>query len=265
MPTTEPLRAGGTGPVAARETLEVAGLKLAYRERGPASAEPVVVLHGWGASIDAVVSIQDGLAAELRVIAFDLPGFGASDPPPGAWGTPDYAELVRSALDRVGLQRVNLLGHSFGGKVSLFLAARWPERVERLVLVNSAGVRLPPSPTLRARIAAFKVARRLLGNGPVGRRLLDRFGSTDYRQAGPMRSVLVKVVNENYRSLLRQVQAPTLLVWGDRDEETSLACAAIMEREIPDAGLVVFPGAGHFSYADDLPRFLRVVSNFLKA
>jgi pimeloyl-ACP methyl ester carboxylesterase len=249
-----------------RRFLEVGGLRLAYRPRGPAGkATPLVILHGWGASLDAVAAAQQVLSDDRQTFAFDLPGFGQSGAPPPAWGSPEYAACLRQALAALGLERVALLGHSFGGKLAVHLAVGWPELVEHLVLVNAAGIRLPDSAAVRARRAGYRLGRRLLGRGRLAERLLGRLGSADYWQAGALRPILVRVVNEDLRPLLPRVGVPTLLIWGDRDRETPLAGGAIMEREIPDAGLVVFPGAGHFSYADDLPRFARVVGNFLKA
>jgi pimeloyl-ACP methyl ester carboxylesterase len=249
-----------------RQTLTAAGLEVAYRASGSAGSAfpPVLMLHGWGASLEAVQGIQSGLEGAFYVVALDLPGFGQSEPPPSVWGSPEYAALVREVVERLGLGRVHLIGHSFGGKVGIYLAARWPELVERLVLVNSAGIRPRRTARYYVKVGAYKAARRLARSTPLAEPLLARFGSTDYRQAGRMRPILVRVVNEDIRPLLPRVQAPTLLVWGERDDETPLAGGQLMERLMPDAGLVVFPGAGHYAYADDLPRFCRVVSNFLK-
>jgi pimeloyl-ACP methyl ester carboxylesterase len=252
----------GAEPV---QLLQIGCQRLAYRDGGQErDSPPVVLLHGWGTSAEAVTPVQTVLASEFRVLAFDLPGFGQSDPPQGAWDSAAYADFVKQALDALALSNVSLIGHSFGGKISIVLAARWPELVHRLVLVNSAGIRPARSPRYRARVAVFKTARRLAGRGALADWLARRFGSTDYRDAGPLRPTLVRVVNEDLRPLLPRIAAPTLLIWGDQDSETPVSDAAIMEREIPDAGLVVFPRAGHYSYADDLPRFCRVVGHFLK-
>src|SRR5262249_50057426 len=99
-----------------REVLAGGGRRRAARARG-GEGSAVVVLHGWGASVDAVASIQDGLSDEFRVVSLDLPGFGQSELPPSGWGSPEYADLVAEALGRLGLGRVDLIGHSFGGKL----------------------------------------------------------------------------------------------------------------------------------------------------
>jgi pimeloyl-ACP methyl ester carboxylesterase len=252
--------------VQAREFLQLGDQRLAYRSAGEEHrSTALVVLHGWGVSLDAVAPIQTALAAERHVLAFDLPGFGQSDPPAAVWGSSDYAEVVKRALHSLSLGQIDLVGHSFGGKVAILLASCWPKLVRRLVLVNSAGIRPTRSPIYAGRVLTFKAARRLAGRLPGAGWLSQRLGSADYRVAGPLRSTLVRVVNEDLRPLLPRITAPTLLVWGDQDRETPPSDAAIMEREIPDAGLVVFHGAGHYSYADDQPRFCRVVSNFLKS
>jgi UDP-N-acetylmuramoyl-tripeptide--D-alanyl-D-alanine ligase len=250
----------------------VDGLRIAYRESGQDTGRaPVVVLHGWGASSAAISSIQRCLEGEYRVISPDLPGFGASDPPPDAWDSAAYAGLVRAFLAERGIERATFIGHSRGGAISIVLAATRPELVERLVLVDSAGIRPRRGPAYRARVAAFKAGRRIVAM-PLLRDRRDvqewfgrRFGSVDYRQAGALRGTLVRVVNEDLRPLLPRIGAPTLLIWGERDEETPLSDGQFMERQIPDAGLVVFPAAGHFAYADDPRRFCRVVSYFLKS
>jgi pimeloyl-ACP methyl ester carboxylesterase len=244
---------------------------VAYRDEGPRDAPPIVVLHGWGASIQAVASIIAIFRQTHRVVALDLPGFGASDPPPMPWGSDDYAEFVRAMMAKLGVARASIIGHSHGGRVAIVLAATHPELVDRLVLVNSAGIRGKRDAKYHARVYGFKAGKRLLGmpplSGPLGaplrRRFESRFGSDDYRQAGSMRGTLVRVVNEDWRHLLARILAPTLLIWGELDDSTPLADGTLMEQLIPDAGLVVFPGAGHFAYADDLDRFARVAGNFL--
>jgi UDP-N-acetylmuramoyl-tripeptide--D-alanyl-D-alanine ligase len=262
---------GGHPGAGGGESLVVDGLRIAYRVEGPPDAPVVVVLHGWGASKEVVASIQTCLRLTHRTIAPDLPGFGASDLPPAAWGSEAYAALLRAFLKQLGIARASFIGHSFGGKLSIVLAATSPDLVDQVVLVNSAGIRPKRGIGYYARVYGFKAGRRLLDlpplSGPFGapirRSFQARFGSADYRNAGAMRGTLVRVVNEDLRSLLPRISAPTLIVWGERDDATPISDGRLMEQLIPDAGLVVFPGAGHYAYADDLDRFARVIGHFL--
>jgi pimeloyl-ACP methyl ester carboxylesterase len=232
---------------------------------GPA----VVVLHGWGGRIESMAPVIQCLAPAFNVLALDLPGFGESDVPVGAWGTPDYAAYVRDVMREVGIERAAFVGHSFGAKTSLYLAATHDGLVDKIVVAGSSGLRTPPSPAARAKRLASRVAKLAANLGPPGRALRDtiyrRVASQDYRDAGPMRSVLVKVVNEDLSALLPRVRIPTLLVWGTKDDAVPVAHARRMERLIPNAGLVLFEGAGHFAYLDDPQRFCRIVRHFLGA
>jgi pimeloyl-ACP methyl ester carboxylesterase len=246
--------------------IEVGGLRTRYLRRG--SGPPVLVLHGWGASVETVFPIVTGLEAAATVYALDLPGFGQSALPPQPWGVEAYQAFVASFMDALGIERASIVGHSNGGRIAIRMASTEPRRIAKLVLVDSAGIR--PKRTLRwyrrvAMAKAGKYAARLLG-GPGERlrdRLVGRAGSADYLAAGAMRPTLVRLVNSDLREHLSQIGAPTLLIWGSQDADTPLSAARLMEQLIPDAGLVVFEGAGHYSYLDQPARFSTVVSHFL--
>jgi pimeloyl-ACP methyl ester carboxylesterase len=253
-----------TGPDA--QTIDVLGLRTRYLVRG--AGPPVLVLHGWGASIEAVYPIVTGLAPVATVYALDLPGFGHSEPPGEPWGVEDYQGFVAAFMDALAIVGPAIVGHSNGGRIAIRMAATEPTRASRLVLVDSAGIR--PRRTLRwyRRVGMAKVgkyAARLLG--PPGERLrgrlVGRAASADYLAAGPMRPTLVRLVNADLRPHMPVIAIPTLLVWGSEDSDTPLSAAREMERLIPDAGLVVLEGAGHYSYLDQPARFARIVSHFI--
>lgn len=250
--------------------LRINGLETYFTEAG--EGEPVVLLHGWGASSQSVADLSAALADTFRVLAVDLPGFGWSQAPPEAWGTAEYAGHLERLMQETGMPGAALLGHSFGGRIAIRVAARQPARVSRLVLVASAGIRPRRRVGYYLRLATAKLARwffTLPGWGATGQRAISRvsgrFGSRDYRAAGNMRPTLVKVVNEDLTPLLPAVQAPTLILWGDQDEEVPRGAMEIMAARIPGARLVVFEGAGHFPFLDMPERFCRTVKEFLRA
>ncbi|HEX2241189.1 MAG TPA: alpha/beta hydrolase [Actinomycetota bacterium] len=246
------------------EFVELRGQKTRLAELG--SGDPVVVLHGWGGRIESMTPTINCLARHYRVVAVDLPGFGDAPVPQGAWTTADYAIFIRDLLQGRGVERAHFVGHSFGAKVSLYLAATHQHAVDKLVLVGSSGLRSAPSLRTRIKRSASRAARAAGYLGPPGRVLRDsiysRIASQDYRDAGPLRPILVRVVNEDFAYLLPRIKASTLLVWGSRDDAVPLAHARQMEKSIPDAGLVVFEGAGHFAYLDEPDRFCRIVRHF---
>jgi pimeloyl-ACP methyl ester carboxylesterase len=247
-------------------SIDVRGLRTRYLLRG--SGPPALVLHGWGASIEAVYPIVTALAPVASVCALDLPGFGESEPPPAPWGVEDYQEFLAAFMDALAIERPTIVAHSNGGRIAIRMAATEPARAARLVLVDSAGIR--PKRTLRwyRKVAMAKLgkhaARRLGAPGERLRALLvGRAGSSDYLAAGEMRPTLVRLVNADLRPFMPRVRVPTLLVWGANDTDTPVSDAREMERLIPDAGLVVLEGAGHYSYLDQPARFARIVSHFL--
>jgi pimeloyl-ACP methyl ester carboxylesterase len=248
---------------------QIEGLDTYYTLDG--SGRTVVLLHGWGTSSQSLQSLATALAPACRVLALDLPGFGWSDPPPEAWGSVDYAEHVARLLDRVAPGPVALLGHSNGGRVALQLAARQPERVTRLVLVASAGIRPRRGTRYYARVGVTKLLRGMAGLPGLGRiggrlaaRWRERIGSRDYKSAGRMRPTLVRLVNEDLTAVLPAIQAPTLILWGDQDPEVGRGAVLTMASGIRGARLQVFSGAGHFPFQDQPEPFYKALEGFLR-
>lgn len=236
------------------------------------TGEPILFMHGWGANLKTMLPVAERIAKhgfEAHVI--DFPGFGQSDLPPEAWSVGDYTRWIIAYLDHQKLERVHLVGHSFGGRVSLVLGADYAERVNKIVLSNSAGVKLPPSAELRAYYFGRRVllgALSLPGLGKTKERareyIRQRFGSSDYVNAGPLTETFKKVIAEDLLPYAKRVQAPTLLFWGDQDQDTPLAAGRILEANMPDAGLVVLEGAGHYAYLDQPSRFVEVAVYFFQ-
>ena len=260
----------GTTPVAAPATadaqfLTVGGLRIRYRTTGKGS--PLLLLHGWGTSLDTFGPMAEDLGRFNRITAFDFPGHGQSDLPPGAWTVDDFVRLTRSVMADLGIERASVLGHSFGGRVAIKLAAAHPEKVDRLVLVDAAGV--PPPQTIRRRLKrlasrfANMVGRLGRPGQAVRRRIVARIASPDYKAAGPLRDTFLAVVREDLRPVMPQIKAPTLLIWGESDDDTTLADAHAMEKLIPGARLLILKNAGHFSYMDQYGRFRLAVMPFL--
>ena len=242
----------------------VDGITLSYVDEG--SGDPVVLLHGWGGQAASMTPLIVALRDTYRVLAFDLPGFGGSNPPPVPWGTPEYAAFVERAVASLGISCATYIGHSFGGRIAIWLAAYAPEAVQALVLIDAAGIR--PSATFRRRMRRlfYKTAQTVLRlpilgtKGPALReRLAMRFGSADYRATtGVMRASMVKTVNLDLTACFGAIKTPTLLLWGEKDAATPIADGRKMEQLIKGSRLIVVAGAGHFSYLDS-PTFVNAV------
>lgn len=242
--------------------------RIHYLDRG--EGEVFLILHGWGAQIASVMPIINALEDRGRVICLDLPGFGQSEEPPEPYDSLDYVEVLWEFLECLQVRELHVLGHSFGGKLSILMASERPERIKKMVLIDAAGIKPKRKLSHYLKIYSFKVAKwgyRLLHRGKNQAEAMEKFyrrhGSEDYRNtSGVMRKTIVKVVNEDFTDRLPHIQAPTLLFWGSLDQDTPLYMAQKMERLIPDAGLVVAEGAGHFSYLDQYNLFVSVIRSF---
>lgn len=248
----------------------VDGITLEYVDEG--AGDPVVLLHGWGGQAASMMPLITGLRDHYHVLTFDLPGFGASSPPPSPWGTPEYAGFVERALISMGITRATFIGHSFGGRIAILMAAHSPQSVQALVLVDAAGIKPRVTFGRRVRQRFYKIAKAVLRFPLLGpqraklqERLAIRFGSADYGAAiGVMRASMVKTISLDLTPFLAAIQAPTLLLWGERDVETPVADGRKMEQLIPGSRLIVAAGAGHFSYLDS-PVFVNsVIQAFLR-
>ena len=256
------------------KNIEIQNVCVHYDETGNAGNPPVVLMHGWGCSLHTVRSIASVLEHDYHVCSLDLPGHGDSPEPAmladgRPWGVEDFTSLVEGFVDFLGLDRPALIGHSFGGRIAILLSSRRSD-ISRVVLVDAAGIKPKRSLSYYMKVWCFKAARRL---APLllGRRRGEAFiawwrgkaGSSDYRQSSPvMRAVMSRCVNEDLRYAMPDIKAPVLLIWGENDTATPLSDARIMERLIPDAGLVSFPGCGHYSFLDNPGGFRAVLRSF---
>jgi pimeloyl-ACP methyl ester carboxylesterase len=201
----------------------------------------VVALHGWMRTGADFAGIVDGLDA----VSIHLPGMGRADPPPAVWGSPEYAEAVAEAIAPYG--PVVIVGHSFGGRVAVRLAARHPQLVAGLVLTGVPLLRLtpPPRPALSFRMVRWLAKRHLVPESVLESQRRKR-GSADYNAAnGVMRDILVTTVGEDYRDDLARIAAPVRMVWGENDTSAPADAGRAASELIPDARFRVVPDAGH--------------------
>jgi len=255
------------------DTIAVGGVKLRYRIQG--QGDPVLLLHGWGCSIEVFDPVARALAPSFKAITIDFPGHGQSSLPPHAWHVSDFLDNTLQFMDALGLEKPHLVAHSFGGRVSIKMAAEQPHRAGRIVLTASAGVPTHASLKLSLRKGLGKLAGKLQstargipGADPfvtkINRALLPKLASRDYNAAGPLRETLVHVINEDLTGWLPRIQSPVLLLWGANDTETPLASGETMASLIPNSELVVFPNAGHFPFVDEANKFNLHMLRFLR-
>ncbi|MCD8510672.1 MAG: alpha/beta hydrolase [Bacillus sp. (in: Bacteria)] len=249
--------------------IDINGMKLNYIVEGEGS--PVILLHGWGANIQAFRPVHNHLAKYHRVYTLDLPGFGESQEPPEQWGTEDYTDFLHAFIQKMEIKNPTLLGHSNGGRISIFYATKYGG-LNKIILVDSAGVKPKRKLKYYIKVYTYKAAKHLLSLPILNRykdeilsKVKSKLGSSDYKNSsGVMQQTMVKVVNEDLQHLMPKVNVPVLLIWGENDLDTPVSDGEKMEKLMPDAGLVVLKNASHFAYLDQLRQFLVIVDKFLE-
>ncbi|MBQ6863880.1 MAG: alpha/beta hydrolase [Clostridia bacterium] len=246
-------------------TVTINGMDVNYLHLG--EGEAVVMLHGWGANAQLFNAIAEVVAQKYSVYALDFPGFGGTPEPPAVWTVDDYTDFTVQFIEKMGLKKVILLGHSFGGRVIIKLANRkgLSFEIDKIILTDAAGIKPEKSASQGTKEKVMHLGKKLLTPFPgLTAKLQSMTGSDDYRAASPlMRQILVNVVNEDLTDLLPGVRPSTLLIWGDLDTATPLADGQKMEQLMPDAGLAVIHGAGHYAFLDNPVLFANILRSFL--
>jgi pimeloyl-ACP methyl ester carboxylesterase len=230
----------------------VEGVLANYEEFGVSGGEWLVILHGWGGNEREWRQVGLELGKRYRVVVPDLPGFGKTELVRDDWGIYQYAEWVKNFLAKMGIRECVVIGHSFGGRVGIILAAKEPGLVTRLILVDAAGMEKE-----RLVTRLLRLAKPVVGSLPQG--VKDLLGSRDYKQAGRLRKILVQVVNEDLTALLGTIKCLTLVVWGDRDGVLPVVIGKRMREAIQGARLRLVWGAGHWPHATNQEDFLRIL------
>ena len=242
-------------------------IELPYTIEG--EGDTVVLLHGWGCDHTIWHATTELLKQHFRVIAVDFAGFGQSNEPKEMWGVEEYTRSIEALVKELGVVRPIVVGHSFGGRVSILYASR--NEVAKVILTDAAGVKPHRTWSYYRKVYTFKLMKHLLpwliGQKKAQMLIEQRrkaSASSDYNQATPMmRAILSKCVNEDLTKHMPKVSAPVLLFWGDKDTATPISDAHKMERLMPNAGLVVAYGAGHFAMLEQPALWMASLKSFL--
>lgn len=244
------------------------GRELFYKVAG--EGRPLLIIHGWGASSASWIGVIEEMAGKgFQLIIPDLPGFGKSSVPDENWGTEEYADIVSKFIKELGLENISLLGHSFGGGISLRIAIG-NSNVSKLILCDAAIIR-EERLDLRQKISKLlaNIGSRLASKDFPGYRFFEKMvyrlaGAHDYYKASPvMKEVFKKVVSEDLRFLLPEVKQSCLIIWGSEDKATPLEDAYFLNKEIVGSELKLIRGARHNPYkthpaevAEEIIKFL---------
>jgi pimeloyl-ACP methyl ester carboxylesterase len=276
------LEASYLGP--ADEYREVSGVRLHLRDSGPKDAPPILLLHGFGSSLQTWEPWAQELAKHYRVIRLDLPGAGLSGPDP----RDDYSDartlqVLDALLDELGIARATMVGNSLGGRLAWKYAATRPRRVARLILISPDGFASPgfeygkqPEIPLTLKLMTIFLPKSLLrmslepaygDKSHLSDALVTRY--YDLLLAPGVRAAMLARMQQSVlvepTALLGRIEAPTLLLWGERDRMIPFANSRDYLQAIPHSRLVSFPQLGHVPHEEDPATSLAPVLTFLNA
>lgn len=237
------------------------GININYKDYGNKEGLPIIYLHGWGQNIEMMEPIAKPHIKTHHLIIIDLPGFGASDEPDYAWTLEDYVDMIHTLLEKLSIKKPSLIGHSFGGKLSLLYATKY--EVDKMILLASPYKVKMKKPPLKVRI--LKKIKKIPGLGSIAEKMKNNLGSTDYKNASPiMRNVLVKHVNTDLTEKIKSITCPTFIIWGDKDTAVPVEDAYDLEKLIKDSGLVVYENCTHYAYLERLNQTNSIIASFMK-
>jgi len=243
----------------------VNNLLVSYFRNENAGEKCLLFLHGWRSNKEIWLRVINQL--KEKSYAIDFPGFGGSQMPKGAMTVGDYADAVKEFIEKLDLKNVIVVGHSFGGRVGIKLAAKYPNLISGLVLVDSAGFPMKKfKKDLMA--AAAKIARPIFKPNfmqPIRKKIYEKIGAEDYIATPELQKTFVNVVNEDLTEDLKRISCPTLIITGENDQDTPIEFGEKMNSLIPNSKFIILPNAGHFSFID-LPReFCQNIINFIQS
>ena len=266
--------------------IEVGGQLVHLRDEGPRQdTTPIVLLHGTSASLHT----WDGWVAELsqtrRVIRFDLPGFGLTGPAAdGNYSLAAYVDFVIDVMDTLGIERFVLAGNSLGGSIAWRTTAAHPQRIEKLILVDSGGYPfeaesmplafvISQTPLLN-RIMEFTLPRSAVESSVrdvygdpsrVTPELVDRYVDLSLREGnrGALRERFAQLEYQDQSALVQTIQQPTLVIWGAQDRLIPPSIARRFEQDLPNGQLVMFAELGHVPHEEAPTETVAAVTKFL--
>ena len=234
--------------------------KLYYEFFDRHKEKTVVLLHGWGGNHLSLYAILKAFE-NFNILTLDFWGFGQSDKPKCYYDIYSYSKAVFELIKVLNLNHLTLVGHSFGGRVSIIISAENPEYIDNLILIDSAGIKSRSSIKKCLKKFSYKITKSLVRHQLKNSSALKKFASSDYQKLSRDEQIVFnKIINEDLTKYLKYINNETLLIWGEKDQATPIKDAYKMNYLIKNSGLVIIKNATHFCYME-YPMYFKIILN----
>ncbi len=232
----------------------------------------VILLHGWLANLETMRPIANMLKNNFKCYLVDIVGFGKSDKIEKPMNSDDYGNFIKDFMQALNIENPILIGHSNGGRAIIDAVGRGIVNCEKIVLIDSAGLKKKHSLMWYLKVYTYKLGKLILNIIPQTKYIketkeeyLKNAGSADYKaSSSALKQTMNNILNESQVENCKKIKCPTLLIWGGKDSSTPLYQGKKMEQLIPDSALVVYKDADHFSYLNHLNEVSLVLNSFLR-
>lgn len=231
-----------------------------YYEKTNSNGQDIIILPGWGNTKETFKYIIDYFKDNNRIFIMDYPGFGMSEEPKEELLLEDYIELILKMIEKEKITNPIIIAHSFGGRLVSILNEKI--NIKELILIDVAGIkRFNLKLYLKTKI--FKIIKKL--NKKLAKKIEKNFSSSDYKDLSPiMKKTFNNIIKVNLKSKYKKIKTETLIIWGEKDEDTPLKDAYLLKKVIKDSALIIYKNKHHYSYLEDVYLTNRIIENIIK-
>ena len=229
----------------------------------------LLILPGWGNTTKTFYNIINHFKDKYTIYTLDYPGFGKSPIPTKDLTLYNYTDLIINFLKDNKIINPIIIAHSFGGRITTLLTGYYKINISKLILFDIASIRQKKSIKTKLKEKIYKSLKKLIKILPnkeqLQNKLINCFGSTDYKSLPPtMHKTFINIINEDLTKYLKYIQSETLLIWGEKDQDTPLKDAYRMNSLIKESALIIYPNASHYSYLDYPILTNNIINEFIK-
>ena len=241
-----------------------------YYEKYGVGNKTIFILPGWGDTRSTFYNIINAFKDKYTIYIVDYPGFGKSKVPTKELSVYDYADIICNLLKYLKIKKPIIIAHSFGGRITALLLSKYKLVAKKIILFDVAGIKRRKSFKIFIKEKIYKFLKYFVRCLPKSKqekyrkKLLDIFSSNDYRSLPKcMMKTFQNIISVDLRYDYQKINCPTLIIWGDKDYDTPLKDAYYINKKVNDSGLIIYKGAGHFSYLNYPQLTINILNKFI--